>query len=97
VGPPTAAALFATLVSACAQNGAQLSAERVAWRLAHPVGPEATSLDLLITEGECASGKTPDGRVLDPIVTYSATAITITVEVVPRLALKRAKATRSFR
>jgi hypothetical protein len=81
--PLTAAALVAMLAAACGQNGAQLPAERAAWRLAHPVSADATIVDLLITEGACASGKTPEGRVLDPLVTYSATAISIAIEVTP--------------
>lgn len=47
-------------------------------------GPEATTIPALIVERACASGKSPDGRLLPPQVFSSADAILVTVWVVRR-------------
>jgi hypothetical protein len=73
--------LLSVFVVSCRQSGPGVSSGPATWRLAHPVGAEATSLDLLIQEGACASGKSPEGRILPPTVSYSPTAITISVRV----------------
>jgi hypothetical protein len=41
--------------------------------------PESSSLHVLVVEAACASGQSPEGRILDPIVEYQATRIRITI------------------
>jgi hypothetical protein len=46
---------------------------------APPPGPDATSIPALIQERACASGRSPEGRVLEPQVFYASDAILVTV------------------
>lgn len=48
---------------------------------AGPPGQEATELSAIIQEQSCASGQSPEGRVLAPAIVYGADAITITIAV----------------
>jgi hypothetical protein len=52
-----------------------------AWWLdpaAAPLSPDATSIPALIQERECASGQSPEGRILDPTVFSSEAAVLVT-------------------
>jgi hypothetical protein len=51
------------------------------WALAHPVAPDATSLDLLVSDAQCVGGSTLEGRTLVPEIVYSHDSITIHIEV----------------
>ncbi|MEP7158286.1 MAG: hypothetical protein ABI797_02575 [Chloroflexota bacterium] len=74
--------LFAALLlSGCSAIVGSGAAYPVSWRLAHQLSPEATAVDLLIHETECAGGSNPEGRILPPTVAYTPTSIWITVEV----------------
>ena len=58
-----------------------------AWWLdpAHlPIDPGATRLYGFVLERECASGQSPEGRILAPDVDYGAEALTITFSIAPR-------------
>lgn len=46
-------------------------------------GPDATRLNVLLTEYECASGTSATGRIAPPLVTYGDSTITITFGIVP--------------
>lgn len=74
--------LFAIVLAGCSQISGSPPGPAT-WRIAGPVTPESTSLDLMINEVACASGKSPAGRIVDPIVEYGTAAITITVQVMP--------------
>ena len=53
------------------------------WRVdpAHPLDPKQRSVAVLAQELACASGKPPVGRVLQPIVLETTTAVTIAIAV----------------
>jgi hypothetical protein len=53
------------------------------WRLdpAHPTNAASTEVRVLGTEGACANGKPPDGRILAPVVVSTAEAVTIALVV----------------
>lgn len=53
------------------------------WRLdpATPARPEATSLAILITEQACTGGRSPEGRVREPVVRETAASVLVTVVV----------------
>lgn len=44
-------------------------------------GPDATELHVLALEQECASGSSPEGRIMAPEVTTDATSVTVTIGV----------------
>jgi hypothetical protein len=46
-------------------------------------GPEAMSITILVTERECASGQSSEGRLADPVVEYRDDAVLITTRVEP--------------
>jgi hypothetical protein len=54
-----------------------------AWRVDPEarIGPESTSIPVLVTEIECASGQSPEGRILDPLVEYRADAVVISISI----------------
>src|SRR5689334_9115547 len=53
------------------------------WSLAHPVTPDATSVDLVVSDSWCgADGPSSGGRMLNPTVVYAPDSITITIELV---------------
>ncbi|MES2209786.1 MAG: hypothetical protein V4515_06325 [Chloroflexota bacterium] len=47
-------------------------------------GPESREIHTLIVETACASGKSPEGRILDPLIVYGAASVLIAVAVRPR-------------
>jgi hypothetical protein len=47
-------------------------------------GPEATTIAGFIRERACASGRSPEGRVLDPIVVYGEAAVLVAYAVAKR-------------
>jgi hypothetical protein len=47
------------------------------------VGPEVTTIPILVNEMECASGQSAEGRVLEPAVDYRDDAVVVTVRVIP--------------
>ena len=71
----------ALLFTGCSALFASNVAYPASWRLAHPLTPDATTVDLVIHESKCAGGSSPEGRILDPKVDYTPTSITVTVEV----------------
>lgn len=56
-------------------------AERAIWELGpgFEITPETRTLHLLVTETACASGQSPEGRILEPTIGYSANAISISI------------------
>jgi pyruvate/2-oxoglutarate dehydrogenase complex dihydrolipoamide acyltransferase (E2) component len=48
-----------------------------------PVDPQATQLRGFVLERECASGQSPEGRIVRPDVDYGAEALTITFSITP--------------
>ena len=53
------------------------------WSLAHSITPDATSVDLVVSDPWCgAEGSSSGGRMLSPTVVYAPASITITVELV---------------
>ena len=46
-----------------------------------PPGRDATELSAIIQEQSCASGQSPEGRILAPAIVYGADAITITIAI----------------
>ena len=48
-----------------------------------PIDPQATRLTGFVLERACASGRSPDGRILAPDVDYGADALTITFSIAP--------------
>lgn len=61
------------------------SAQPASWRLApgEALDPAATTLSILVTEEECASGQSALGRILPPEILYSETSIEIRVYITP--------------
>jgi hypothetical protein len=58
-------------------------AEAVAWipDPAYRVAPSDTELHVLVLEGACANGQSPEGRILPAEVTYAESEVTITIMV----------------
>ena len=56
-------------------------AEAAAWILdtAYPVHPSDTQLHVLVLEGACANGQSPEGRILPAEVTYTESEVTLTI------------------
>jgi hypothetical protein len=48
------------------------------------LSPQSASIDVLVREMECASGRSADGRILDPEVGLGDAAVVITFRVTPR-------------
>ena len=48
-----------------------------------PLAPETTEIKGILVESACASGQSPDGRVNDPVITYTPQAVTVTFTVKP--------------
>ena len=48
-----------------------------------PIDPKATQLYGFVLERECASGHSPEGRILAPDVDYGAEALTVTFSIAP--------------
>jgi hypothetical protein len=48
-----------------------------------PIDPQATVLRGFVVERACASGQSPEGRILAPDVDYGAEALTITFSIAP--------------
>ncbi len=53
------------------------------WRLQEPMDPKASTVRLLATERDCASGQPPEGREVIPVVVTHGSGITITILVEP--------------
>jgi len=53
------------------------------WRIdpSAEIGPESTSVPVLLTERECASAQSPEGRVAEPLIEYTADSIVIVLRV----------------
>lgn len=80
--PPPAAE--GTLTPAAPDPGVS---EAAAWWLdpaSLPIDPQATRLKGFVVERGCASGRTPEGRILKPDVDYGADALTVTFSIAPR-------------
>jgi hypothetical protein len=95
-GPPASSALptvsmsavssmpSATIASATAGSDGEAAAQPAAWWVdpsALPLAPSATRFRAIVVESACASGASPEGRVLDPIVEYGPTSIIVTIEI----------------
>jgi META domain len=54
-----------------------------AWELdpAFELTPDARTVHLLVREGSCASGKSPEGRILEPVVEYGLEEIKISISI----------------
>jgi hypothetical protein len=48
-----------------------------------PLAPETTEVKAILVEQACASGKSPEGRVGDPVIRYGPDAVIVTVPVTP--------------
>jgi hypothetical protein len=46
---------------------------------ADPIGPESERIPALVLENACASGRTAEGRVLPPAITYDDNSVIITI------------------
>ncbi|MGH2429929.1 MAG: hypothetical protein ACRDGV_13795 [Candidatus Limnocylindria bacterium] len=55
------------------------------WRLAPEVepSPDVTEIAVLVTERSCASGRSSEGRIAEPAISYGTDAVTITFGVRP--------------
>lgn len=51
------------------------------WRVDGTLDRDSTRLPLLVTERECASGRSAEGRIQQPDVDYTRDAVVITVRV----------------
>jgi hypothetical protein len=49
-----------------------------------PIDPQSTRLTGFVLESACASGQSPEGRILAPDVDYGAEALTVTFSIAPR-------------
>ena len=49
-----------------------------------PLAPETTTIKGFVMETACASGQSPEGRVNDPVIQYTAESVTVTFTVTPR-------------
>ena len=48
-----------------------------------PLAPETTEIKGFVVETACASGQSPEGRVNDPVIQYTAESVTVTFTIVP--------------
>lgn len=48
------------------------------------LSPQSTSIDVLVNERDCASGRAADGRITDPDITYGDGEVVVTISVVPQ-------------
>jgi len=57
--------------------------EVATWELdpAFELGPERRTLHLLVLEGACASGQSPEGRILEPVVEYRPDHIAVEIRI----------------
>jgi hypothetical protein len=53
------------------------------WQLdpAFELTPDARTVHLSVLEGSCASGQSPEGRILDPVIDYGAEEIRIAINI----------------
>ena len=49
-----------------------------------PLAPETTEIKGILMETACASGQSPEGRVNEPVIQYTAESVTVTFTVTPR-------------
>jgi hypothetical protein len=79
-------ALALALVSACTAIETAVSDPQPAtWGIApgQEIGPETTSFVALVTERECASGRSSEGRVVGPEIAATADAVVVSFAVRP--------------
>lgn len=53
--------------------------------VAGALSAETTVIPAIISEQACASGQSPEGRVLDPVIEYRADAVVVTISVTKRI------------
>jgi hypothetical protein len=61
-----------------------------------PIDATATRLKGFVLETACASGQSPEGRILAPDVDYGAEALTITFSIAPRSGAQDCQGNRPF-
>ncbi|WP_144121311.1 hypothetical protein [Catellatospora sichuanensis] len=78
-------AVVLALAAALATGGCGTEGSLAPWRLAGtPPAPSATSVDILVTEMACNGGRSADGRIADPEISYEDDRIVVTMRTVPR-------------
>jgi hypothetical protein len=73
----------ATLTPTAADPGVSMVATWWLDPASLPIDPGATQLRGFVLERECASGHSPEGRILAPDIDYGAEALTITFSIAP--------------
>ena len=48
-----------------------------------PLAPETTTIKGFVMETACASGQSPEGRVNEPVIQYTAESVTVTFTIAP--------------
>ncbi len=48
-----------------------------------PLPPETTKIDGFVMERACASGRSPAGRVSEPVIEYGVATVTVTFTILP--------------
>jgi hypothetical protein len=69
-----------------AAPSAEGQAEPAVWWVAtgETLGATTTSIKAILNERACASGQSPEGRVQDPVIEYTAESVTVTISVTSR-------------
>ena len=78
--PPTAEG---TLTPAAPDPGVSQAASWWLDPASLPIDPQARRLRAFVQERACASGQSPEGRILKPDVDYGAEALTVTFSIAP--------------
>jgi hypothetical protein len=79
------AVVAAALLTACQLVAPLRPAGPATWSLPpdQAVGPETVAFTALVTEVDCASGQTSEGRVVGPEITYGPNDVVVTFAVRP--------------
>jgi hypothetical protein len=51
--------------------------------LTRPLSPETTTLAALVSDTRCTGGRNPEGRMLQPEITYDETSVRILIKATP--------------
>jgi hypothetical protein len=69
-----------------APSAAAGQAEPAVWWVApgETLGASTTTIKAILNERACASGQSPEGRVQEPVIEYTAESVTVTISVTSR-------------
>ena len=84
--PPSIAPSSAPPAEPSATPSVEGQAEPATWWVApgETLGATTTVVKAILNERACASGQSPDGRVQEPVIEYTAESVTVTISVVRR-------------